>query len=799
MEKGLNYDNRKLFPIRPNQITMWSYECNCMNIGYECGSCGINKKEFIIGSLIEAFLKQAKYPVTLIERINCPKIDKELEPSIKEEAKEAAECAKGKGLITCEDCASKTCDIEGCDDNTFIEWNRNCPDKPFSDKDTSVYYVNYNENGTFSVYHSYVLSTFYSGWDPCNICYNDRKDRDFFFKCMQINLCHAKQVFESKEPLPYKCPKSGRDLWEIAFPIFTGMGICAAVMIIGQIPDDEYNNNQIELYSKLEQIASEFTKVISDQTEFQNSEYLTRHLEELINAREELNELSIRVKYKTELISLIKQNEKGSEDTSNNPAFLKTEHITQPDLTFYSILNHMKNLCDKSAFYYTPESNASYCHILTMIDGIISFDIRKTLDIKSKEDFFKECIRADILNKQKGEICFNKPPSVDNGADYFTGTCLYWRDYSNFSYNLKENIRIFAIALCTVLHDVLMTQLSGFKQRVLSDLIQTLHHDLNQKIEIVDNHSAVAESKIAAVYNGEFAETVFRDFSNDVRNLTDQLRYFVEEGRTKAEEKPIPYHPISFYPYKKFLFNVNEYYHTLTEKNLRVYYSPSTFEVCVGHPDRYPEIYADPVTMERCINNLLSNAMKYSFDYTNIYLDCYYDEKEDPENFILKVTNYGTRIPEELVDHIFEYGVTGSNQRGRGIGLAVVKEICERHEGDVDVRIKELSRYNIPILNKVIQGYQGERQQFEKQYSSIGLDYNALVEEYERLSSLPSDENNYITKLNYIKNQLNEVCAVGLQRKTRLSQKRIEASINNPTARITFIVKFPRNGCKEKP
>lgn len=101
------------------------------------------------------------------------------------------------------------------------------------------------------------------------------------------------------------------------------------------------------------------------------------------------------------------------------------------------------------------------------------------------------------------------------------------------------------------------------------------------------------------------------------------------------------------------------------------------------------QIYADPIRLEQIMINLLDNALKYSKEHSVVTLEAY--KKED--RTIISVMDTGIGIPADEIDHIFEklYRVEKSRSRahgGTGIGLAVVKELVEAHEGTIEVNSK---------------------------------------------------------------------------------------------------------------
>ncbi|MBK7631237.1 MAG: hypothetical protein IPJ23_11155 [Ignavibacteriales bacterium] len=100
--------------------------------------------------------------------------------------------------------------------------------------------------------------------------------------------------------------------------------------------------------------------------------------------------------------------------------------------------------------------------------------------------------------------------------------------------------------------------------------------------------------------------------------------------------------------------------------------------------------WIDSDKLEKIINNLLSNSLKFtskggevSIDVVKIFLD----EKEYAE---IKISDTGIGIPAQKLDRIFDrfYQVDDSNQRtygGSGIGLALVKELVDLHKWDISV------------------------------------------------------------------------------------------------------------------
>lgn len=98
-------------------------------------------------------------------------------------------------------------------------------------------------------------------------------------------------------------------------------------------------------------------------------------------------------------------------------------------------------------------------------------------------------------------------------------------------------------------------------------------------------------------------------------------------------------------------------------------------------------IRCDVNKMQRVFDNLLRNAVNYSFENSTISISA----KQSGEIMSIKFTNSGNTIPKEKLDRIFEqfYRLDSSRSTksgGAGLGLAIAKQIVELHHGRIEAK-----------------------------------------------------------------------------------------------------------------
>lgn len=98
------------------------------------------------------------------------------------------------------------------------------------------------------------------------------------------------------------------------------------------------------------------------------------------------------------------------------------------------------------------------------------------------------------------------------------------------------------------------------------------------------------------------------------------------------------------------------------------------------------EMLCDPDKLARVFDNLLRNAMNYSYAGTTIYLSMDYEPIKDEVKIC--VENHGKTISPDKLDRIFEQFFRLDSSRrsstgGSGLGLAIAKEIVELHHGTI--------------------------------------------------------------------------------------------------------------------
>ena len=103
----------------------------------------------------------------------------------------------------------------------------------------------------------------------------------------------------------------------------------------------------------------------------------------------------------------------------------------------------------------------------------------------------------------------------------------------------------------------------------------------------------------------------------------------------------------------------------------------------ISRPDNLPKVQADNEKTAWVLTNLISNAIRYSYDNSTIYVSI---EKVDKKvKFTVKDTGQG--IAPQYKDKIFDryFRVPGTKKDGTGLGLAISKEFMEAQGGQITV------------------------------------------------------------------------------------------------------------------
>ncbi len=111
-----------------------------------------------------------------------------------------------------------------------------------------------------------------------------------------------------------------------------------------------------------------------------------------------------------------------------------------------------------------------------------------------------------------------------------------------------------------------------------------------------------------------------------------------------------------------------------------------TIEIAVA--DDVSEFMADEARMRQVLYNLLSNAVGFSKAGDRVELTCWREHGE----VVVSVEDHGVGIPHDQLTRVFqrfESRSQGSNHRGAGLGLSIVKSLVELHGGTVAITSEE--------------------------------------------------------------------------------------------------------------
>ncbi len=205
-----------------------------------------------------------------------------------------------------------------------------------------------------------------------------------------------------------------------------------------------------------------------------------------------------------------------------------------------------------------------------------------------------------------------------------------------------------------------------------NDLIAYMAHDLKTPLTSIIGYLTLLndEKQISKEMQEKYIKIAL-DKSLRVEELTNQ---FFEITRYNLKDMPINKQMIDI----SYLLDqlVEECYPMLERKNLKIK---------MNKPSKI-EYFGDGDKLARAFENLIKNAINYSYNDTTIEINVKMEE-----NIILEFKNKGNKIPEYKLDKIFEKFYRADESResssgGSGLGLAITKQIVERHDGEISVK-----------------------------------------------------------------------------------------------------------------
>ena len=222
-------------------------------------------------------------------------------------------------------------------------------------------------------------------------------------------------------------------------------------------------------------------------------------------------------------------------------------------------------------------------------------------------------------------------------------------------------------------HVIILRNVTEFKELdfAKTNFIATVSHELKTPISSIKMSLQLLENDQVGKLNEEqknLTESIKED-ANRLLKITGELL-----NMTQVESGNIQLSIIPNDPKEILLYATNSTKTQAEQKQIK-------FDI--KYPENLPEVQADNEKTAWVLTNLISNAIRYSYDNSTIYLSITLENNK----VIFSVKDTGQGIAPQYKDKIFEryFRVPGTKKEGTGLGLAISKEFIEAQGGKIAV------------------------------------------------------------------------------------------------------------------
>lgn len=212
--------------------------------------------------------------------------------------------------------------------------------------------------------------------------------------------------------------------------------------------------------------------------------------------------------------------------------------------------------------------------------------------------------------------------------------------------------------------------------RVKSQFLGNMGHDLRTPLNAIIGFSEVLGKEIF----GRIGHQKYLEYANDInfsgKHLLELINNILDISSIESGK-----------------FTMTECWFDLPEvvgRAIRLHQfltDQSSVSLTTHIDENISQMYGDPLRFQQILNNLISNAIKFTPSDGKVMVQCLLD---DYGNLEIKVDDTGSGIPDMELEKIFEPFFLGDDKaitpkRGTGLGLFLVKSFVEFHNGLISV------------------------------------------------------------------------------------------------------------------
>ncbi len=227
--------------------------------------------------------------------------------------------------------------------------------------------------------------------------------------------------------------------------------------------------------------------------------------------------------------------------------------------------------------------------------------------------------------------------------------------------------------------------------KLRQELVSNVSHDLRTPLAIIHGYT-----ETLLIKEKELSDSDRKQYLNNINSSTEKLTKLVGQlfEYSKLEARQIE-------PQKE-PFLISELVMDLYYK-YQILAKERSIELNTDMEEGLPLVFADIALVERVIQNLLDNALKFTPDGGSINLIL----RQSDKHVEVTVKDTGLGIPEKEQTYIFErYRKAKTSNKenfGAGLGLAIVKKILDIHNASIKVISKPdhgaAFQFALPVYN----------------------------------------------------------------------------------------------------